>query len=158
MINKKELLKSNQRIILSGLQPTGVVHIGNYFGAIKQFVDMSRDPSSKCMFFIADLHSLTTGFNVKNFKNMKNSMQNNILTTALLKQFGVPRIVARASTDLHARILKIIGADEVVNPEKEMGMRTAQKVATPGLTELIPLSENAALAELKVPESFIGKN
>jgi len=85
-------------------------------------------------------------------------VQNNILTTALLKQFGVPRIVARASTDLHARILKIVGADEVVNPEKEMGMRTAQKIATPGLTELIPLSENAALAELKVPESFIGKN
>jgi len=62
-------------------------------------------------------------------------VQNNILTTALLKQFGVPRIVARASTDL-----------------------TAQKVATPGLTELIPLSDNAAIAELKVPESFIGKN
>jgi trk system potassium uptake protein TrkA len=85
-------------------------------------------------------------------------VQNNILTTALLKQFGVPRIVARASTDLHARILKIVGANEVVNPEKEMGMRTAQKVATPGLTELIPLSDNAAIAELKVPESFIGKN
>jgi len=87
-----------------------------------------------------------------------NNVQNNILTTALLKQLGVPRIIARASTDLHARILKIVGADEVVNPEKEMGLRTAQKIATPGLTELIPLSDNAAIAELKVPESFIGKN
>jgi len=87
-----------------------------------------------------------------------NNIQNNILTTALLKQLGVPKIIARASTDLHARILKIVGADEVVNPEKEMGMRTAQKIVTPGLTELIPLSENAAVAELKVPESFIDKN
>ena len=86
------------------------------------------------------------------------NIQNNILTTALLKQLGVPRIIARASTDLHARILKVVGADEVVNPEKEMGLRTAQKIATPGLTELIPLSDNAAIAELKVPESFIGKN
>ena len=86
------------------------------------------------------------------------NIQNNILTTALLKQLGVPRIIARASTDLHARILKVVGADEVVNPEKEMGLRTAQKIVTPGLTELIPLSENAAIAELKVPDSFIGKN
>ena len=85
-------------------------------------------------------------------------VQNNILTTALLKQLGVPRIIARASTDLHARILKVVGADEVVNPEKEMGLRTAQKIVTPGLTDLIPLSDNAAIAELKVPESFIGKN
>ncbi len=85
-------------------------------------------------------------------------IQNNILTTALLKQLGVKRIIARASTDLHARILKIVGADEVVNPEQEMGKRTAQKVATPGLTELIPLAKNAAIAELKVPDSFIGKN
>ncbi len=86
------------------------------------------------------------------------NIQNNILTTALLKQLGVPRIIARASTDLHARILKVVGADEVVNPEKEMGLRTAQKIVTPGLTELIPLSDNAAIAELKVPESFIDKN
>ena len=86
------------------------------------------------------------------------NIQNNILTTALLKQLGVQRIIARASTDLHARILKVVGADEVVNPEKEMGLRTAQKIVTPGLTELIPLSENAAIAELKVPDSFIGKD
>ena len=86
------------------------------------------------------------------------SIQNSILTTALLKQLGVKRIITRASTDLHAKILKVVGADEIVNPEKEMGLRTAKKIATPGITELISLSENAAIAELKVPESFIDKN
>ncbi len=85
-------------------------------------------------------------------------VQNSILTTALLRQIEVPKIVARASTDLHARILRIVGATDVVNPEKEMGVRTAQTIATPGLTELISLAEGAAIAELNVPPSFVGKN
>jgi trk system potassium uptake protein TrkA len=85
------------------------------------------------------------------------NIENSILTTALLRQIGVKRIVARASTDLHARILRIVGASEVVNPEKEMGLRIAQRIANPELTELIPLSAGAVLAELPVPGSFVGK-
>lgn len=87
-----------------------------------------------------------------------NHVEDSILTTALLKQVGVPRIIARASTDLHAKILRIVGATEVVNPEREMGVRTAQRIITPGLTDLIPLSEGAALAEMRVPDSFVGQS
>ncbi|MCX7848349.1 MAG: TrkA family potassium uptake protein [bacterium] len=87
-----------------------------------------------------------------------NHVEDSILTTALLRQIGVPRIIARASTDLHAKILRIVGANEVVNPEKEMGGRIAQRVIAPGLTELIPLSEGFAIAELRVPPSFIGRS
>ncbi|MCX7005242.1 MAG: TrkA family potassium uptake protein [bacterium] len=85
------------------------------------------------------------------------NIENSILTTALLRQLGTPRIIARASTDLHARILRLVGATEVINPEKEMGARTAQRISAPGLSELIPLADNAALAELNVPSSFIGR-
>ncbi len=85
------------------------------------------------------------------------NIENSILTTALLRQLGTPRIIARAATDLHARILRLVGATEVINPEKEMGARTAQRISAPGLNELIPLAENAALAELNVPSSFIGR-
>ena len=87
-----------------------------------------------------------------------NHVQNNILTTALLKQIGVKKIISRASTELHARILRIVGATEVVNPECEMGRRTAQTIATPGLTDLISISDGAVIAELKVPGSFVGKS
>jgi trk system potassium uptake protein TrkA len=86
------------------------------------------------------------------------SVEDSILTTALLRQIGVRRIVARASTDLHARILRIVGATDVVNPEKEMGLRIAQRIITPELTELIPLASGAAIAELAVPKSFAGKS
>ncbi len=46
--------------ILSGVQPSGKLHIGNYFGAIRQFVALQDDPANQCYYFLADLHALTT--------------------------------------------------------------------------------------------------
>jgi len=86
------------------------------------------------------------------------NVQNSIMTTALLSKIGVKKIIARASTDLHGNILKVVGAHEVINPEKEMGDRIAQKIVMPGLSEIFSIAEGATIAELDVPESFIGKN
>jgi trk system potassium uptake protein TrkA len=80
-----------------------------------------------------------------------------ILTTALLRQSGVPRIVARATNDLHGRVLLAVGAHEIVNPEKEMGERIARRLARPSIIEQIPLGDGADLAELEVPEAFVGR-
>lgn len=80
-----------------------------------------------------------------------------ILTTALLRQRGVPRIIARATSDLHARVLVAVGAHDVVNPEKEMGERMARALARPSIKEQIPLGEGATLAEVQLPEAFAGK-
>lgn len=80
-----------------------------------------------------------------------------ILTTALLRQSGVPRIIARATNDLHGRVLLAVGAHEIVNPEKEMGERIARRLARPSMIEQIPLGDGADLAELEVPEAFIGR-
>lgn len=46
--------------ILSGVQTSGKLHIGNYFGAIRQFVELQRNPANQCFYFLADLHALTT--------------------------------------------------------------------------------------------------
>lgn len=80
-----------------------------------------------------------------------------ILTTALLRQSGVPRIIARATNDLHGRVLLAVGAHEIVNPEKEMGERIARRLARPSIIEQIPLGEGADLGELEVPEAFVGR-
>ena len=58
--NKKELKQSNipANIVMSGIRPTGMVHLGNYFGAIKNYVKMQE--AFECYFMVADLHSLTT--------------------------------------------------------------------------------------------------
>lgn len=49
-----------QNVILSGIRATGRLHIGNYLGAIRYFADLAADPENLCLFFVADLHSLTT--------------------------------------------------------------------------------------------------
>jgi tryptophanyl-tRNA synthetase len=48
--------------VLSGLRPTGRVHLGNYFGAVKNWVDLERSGKYSCFFFVADLHALTTDY------------------------------------------------------------------------------------------------
>lgn len=85
-------------------------------------------------------------------------VESSIMTVALLKQLGVRRIVARASSQLHADILRKVGATEAVNPEKEMGLRVARMIYAPNLREVIPFSAGASIAEVDVPPSFVGKN
>lgn len=84
-------------------------------------------------------------------------IQNSILTTALLHQMGVPRIIARASDELHARILRQVGATEVLNPERQMGWRIANQIASPGIREVLRLARDVCIAEVPVPPSFVGK-
>ncbi|HEV8609046.1 MAG TPA: tryptophan--tRNA ligase [Thermoanaerobaculia bacterium] len=52
----------NEPVVLSGLRPTGRVHLGNYFGAVKNWVDLQNSASFQCFFFVADLHALTTDY------------------------------------------------------------------------------------------------
>lgn len=85
------------------------------------------------------------------------SIEHSILVTALLKQRGVPRIVARAVNDLHGRVLRAIGANEIVNPEAEMGERLAGRLCQPNLLEHIMLDEKTTLAEMAAPTSFHGR-
>jgi tryptophanyl-tRNA synthetase len=55
--------------IFSGVQPTGNLHLGNYLGAIKNFVDLNNDPENKCIFCVVDLHAITVKQNPKELKN-----------------------------------------------------------------------------------------
>ncbi len=84
-------------------------------------------------------------------------IQDSILTTALLHQMGVPRIIARASDDLHARILRQVGATEVLNPERQMGWRIANQISSPGIREVLRLARDVCIAEVPVPSSFVGE-
>ncbi len=85
------------------------------------------------------------------------SVESSILTTALLKQLGVPRIIARSTTPLHGRILRIIGAHEVINPEQEAADRLAGRIVRPGILDLQSLSDDVVIGEVSIPASFVGK-
>ena len=69
--------------IFSGVQPTGNLHLGNYLGAIKKFVDLQKDIKNNCIYCVVDLHAITTFQNPKDLKN-------NILeTTAVFLASGI---------------------------------------------------------------------
>lgn len=85
-------------------------------------------------------------------------IESSILTTALLKNLGVPYIIARAISPIHSQVLKQVGATEVIHIEIEEGRRIANKLITPFILEHIPLSKNQSLAEIRIPKDFIGKS
>lgn len=79
------------------------------------------------------------------------------MTTALLRQIGVPRIIARAVSILHARVLLSVGAHEVINPEQEMGNRLAVRLVQPTIKDQLEMG-SSNLAEIVLPERFVGQN
>lgn len=85
--------------------------------------------------------------------------EDSILITALLKQLRIPKIIARATSILHERILYQIGADSVINPEQAMGEKIAYQIAHPGFKEIIPLADSQhCIAEIPVPTTWINRN
>lgn len=79
-----------------------------------------------------------------------------LLTTAILKELEVPRIVARAFDERHARLLLAIGANEVLNPEDDVGRRLARHLAYPSIVDQIRVGEST-VAEVEAPEAFAGR-
>lgn len=82
------------------------------------------------------------------------NLEASIITTALLKKIGIPRILARAVTDIHRRILRQVGADEIINIEIDEGVRLGRQLISPDIMDNISLSDQVSLAEVAVPEEF----
>ena len=84
-------------------------------------------------------------------------MEASILTTAILKNRGIPFIISRAISDIHAQVLRQVGATEVLFIEIEEGRRLATRLISPDVLDRVPISKNQTLAEIIVPEGFVGK-
>jgi len=86
------------------------------------------------------------------------NMEAGILATANLKELGVPFVVARAITSLHGRVLERVGADRIVEPERDMGAQVARTMASPAVLDYVDLGEDEALIEAEVPEEWVGSS
>ena len=80
------------------------------------------------------------------------------LITLYLKELKVPRIVVKAISEDHGRILEKIGATDIIFPEKDMAIRTARNLSAPNIIEHIPLGDDFVITEIAPPRKFIGKN
>lgn len=89
---------------------------------------------------------------------MAKDLEASILITVLLKEIGVPCVVSKAEDELHGKILQKIGADRVVYPERDMGIRTAHNLVSSSILEYIELSTDYSIIELNTPKVFIGKS
>jgi trk system potassium uptake protein len=103
------------------------------------------------------------GLNVEGFDAAaimigENHIEASILATATLKEVGVPRIVARATGGIHARVLEKVGADRVIQPEREIGEQLARTMASPVLLDYVDLGEDEALIEAQVPSAWLHKS
>jgi trk system potassium uptake protein TrkA len=88
----------------------------------------------------------------------ENHVEASILATATLEEIGVPKIVARATGSIHARVLEKVGADRVIQPERQIGAQLARTLASPVLLDYIDLGDDEALIEARVPREWLDKS
>lgn len=82
------------------------------------------------------------------------NIQDSILVTLLLKELGVKYIIAKANSELHAKVLRKIGADRVILPEKDMGIRVAHNLVSSSILDYIELSPDYSIMEIEAPEEW----
>ncbi len=84
------------------------------------------------------------------------SLEASVLSTLLAKKMNVPWVVAKAKTHLHGELLKKVGADRVVFPEIDAGIRLAHSLGVRHITDYITLSNTAGVAKIEAPANLVG--
>ena len=89
---------------------------------------------------------------------MGNHLEESVMATMLCKELGVKTVIAKCSGEMNCKILSRVGADRVVFPEKESGIRLAKNLMSSGFMDIIELAEDVSMVELEVKQQWIGKN
>lgn len=84
------------------------------------------------------------------------SLEASALSTLLLKRLGVPWVVAKAGNRLHGELLRRVGADLIIFPERDAGVRLGHSLTVRYITDYIPLSPAIGVAKLTAPAHFVG--
>lgn len=86
------------------------------------------------------------------------SLETSVMATTLCKEAGVKNVIVKCSNEMHAKILSRIGADKVVLPERESGIRLAKNLLSSGFVDIIELTSNISLVEIDVKPEWVGKS
>ncbi len=134
----------DRKIILSGIRPTGILHLGNYLGAMRYFVELAKDPKNFCMFFIANQHAQTTAMNPAAAAEMQKELLGIVLdfiacgldpnadNVLLYAQSSVPETSELAwILSCVATVSELMGMHHFA--EKREALRTGSDSATTGL-------------------------
>lgn len=89
---------------------------------------------------------------------MANNLEASVMAVTLCKEIGVETVIAKAANEMHQKILLRVGADKVVFPENESGIRLAKNLLSSGFVDMVSLARNVSMIELEVRPEWVGKN
>ena len=89
---------------------------------------------------------------------MANNLEASVMAVTLCKEIGVKTVIAKSANEMHQKILTRVGADKVVFPENESGIRLAKNLLSSGFVDMVSLAKNVSMIELDVRPEWIGKN
>ena len=89
--------------------------------------------------------------------SMAETIDDSIMITLSLKELGVKQVVVKTNSELHSKILKKVGADRIVFPEREMADRLVESLASPKIFDFIELSKTHGIIEIVTPKKFTNK-
>ena len=89
---------------------------------------------------------------------MASNLEATVMALTLCKEAGVKNVIVKCGNEMHQKILSRIGADKVIFPEKESGVRLAKNLLTSGFAEMIELSDEVSMVELSVRDEWVGKS
>ena len=89
---------------------------------------------------------------------MANNLEASVMAVTLCKEIGVKTVIAKCANEMHQKILNRVGADEVVFPENESGIRLARNLLSSGFVDMVSLAKNVSMIELDVKREWAGKN
>lgn len=89
---------------------------------------------------------------------MANNLEASVMTTMLCKELGVKTVIAKCASEMNCRILSRVGADRVIFPESESGIRLAKNLLSDGFMDIIELSSDVSMLELDIRPEWVGKN
>ena len=89
---------------------------------------------------------------------MANNLEASVMAVTLCKEIGVKTVIAKCANEMHQKILTRVGADKVVFPENESGIRLAKNLLSSGFVDMVSLAKNVSMIELEVKPEWVGKN
>ena len=89
---------------------------------------------------------------------MASNLEASVMAVTLCKEAGVKTVIAKCANEMHQKILLRVGADEVVFPENESGIRLAKNLLSSGFIDMISLSKDVSMVEINVKDEWVGKN
>ncbi|MCR1949688.1 MULTISPECIES: TrkA family potassium uptake protein [unclassified Clostridium] len=161
---------SNKQFVIIGLGRFGssiaktLYSLGNDVLAIDRDEDIVQEIADSVTHAVqldATDENALRALGIRNFDvavvTIGDNIQSSIMATLLVKELGVKYIIAKGHSDLHAKVLYKIGADRVVLPEKDMGVRVAHNLVSANILDYIELSEDYSVMEIQALDEWSGK-